>query len=67
LDGHPLVEGDEKGFRGSFVVVLLGVEPDAGHIALLKVNSENFVKMNNVTARGSHTLGLESSASSVIH
>jgi len=67
LDSYPLVEGDEKSFRGGFVVVLKGVEPDACHIALLEVDCENRVKMYKVTARGIHTQRVERSARSIIH
>ena len=67
LDSHPLVEGDEKSFRGGFVVVLKGVEPDACHIALLEVDCKNRVKMYKVTARGINTQGVERSARSIIH
>ncbi len=67
LDSHPLVEGDEKSFRGGFVVVLKGEEPDACHIALLEVDSENGVKMNKVTARGIYTQGIKRSTRSIIY
>lgn len=67
LDSHPLVEGDEKSFRGGFVVVLKSVESDACHIALLEVDSENGVKMNKVTARGIYTQRIERSARSIIN